>query len=134
MGEAILNSWKEIAQYVGRGVRTLQRWERELGFPVRRPRSHQRSAVIAFPAEVDAWLKDAQTRHAKRKHVPEVYQQLSRNAVLLASRTQSLNKHRESLRQQIRNTMSLSTKLRAKRTAARQARLEKAHASKKSGD
>ena len=31
-----LDSWKEIATYLGRGVRTAQRWEREEGLPVHR--------------------------------------------------------------------------------------------------
>ena len=31
-----LDSWKEIAAYLGRGVRTVQRWEREEGLPVHR--------------------------------------------------------------------------------------------------
>jgi predicted DNA-binding transcriptional regulator AlpA len=51
-----LNSWKEIAAYVGRGVRTVQRWEQELQFPVRRPRGRKRSAVIALSHEIDEWL------------------------------------------------------------------------------
>ena len=53
----VLNSWKEIARYLGRGVRTVQRYERELGLPVRRPRGRARSAVIAFTAELDEWLR-----------------------------------------------------------------------------
>jgi predicted DNA-binding transcriptional regulator AlpA len=53
----ILNSWKEIAAYVGRGIRTLQRWERDHGFPVHRPSGKQRSAVFAVTSEVDKWLK-----------------------------------------------------------------------------
>ena len=52
----VLNSWKEIAVYLGRGVRTAQRWERELQLPVRRPRERSRSAVIAFRSELDRWL------------------------------------------------------------------------------
>ncbi len=52
----ILNSWKEIAQYLGRGVRTVQRWERDMGLPVRRPRGKDRSAVVALRADLDAWL------------------------------------------------------------------------------
>jgi hypothetical protein len=52
----VLNSWKEVAAYLGRGVRTVQRWERELALPVRRPRGKSRSAVIAFRAELDIWL------------------------------------------------------------------------------
>jgi phage terminase Nu1 subunit (DNA packaging protein) len=55
--KTILNSWKEIAEYVGRGIRTLQRWERDHGFPVHRPSGKQRSAVFAVASEVDRWLK-----------------------------------------------------------------------------
>jgi hypothetical protein len=53
----VLNSWKEVAAYLGRGVRTVQRWERELSLPVRRPRGKSRSAVIAFKTELDRWLR-----------------------------------------------------------------------------
>src|SRR5262245_14667422 len=52
----VLNSWKEVALYLGRGVRTVQRWEQELGLPVHRPRGRTRSAVIAFRSELDVWL------------------------------------------------------------------------------
>lgn len=58
----VLSSWKEIAAYVGRGVRTVQRWELMLGFPVRRPYRHMRSAVLAVPEEIDAWVAACQTR------------------------------------------------------------------------
>src|SRR5215467_3985857 len=52
----ILNSWKEIAQYLGRGVRTVQRWEKDLGLPVRRPRGIPRSAVVATRKEIETWI------------------------------------------------------------------------------
>ena len=52
----ILNSWKEIAAYLHRGVRTVQRWERELNLPVRRSCNRHRSAVIALSSDVDSWL------------------------------------------------------------------------------
>jgi len=52
-----LNSWKEIARYLNRGVRTVQRWERDLRLPVRRPRGTKRSAVFAVRSEIDAWLR-----------------------------------------------------------------------------
>jgi len=60
--QGILNSWKEIAAYIGRGVRTAQRWERDLALPVRRPRGKKRSAVIAVPSEIDAWLRRCPTQ------------------------------------------------------------------------
>ena len=50
-----LESWKEIAEYLGREVRTVQRWERDQGLPVHRHAHHKRSSVYAFPAELDRW-------------------------------------------------------------------------------
>jgi len=62
MGTA-LSSWKEIAQYVGKGVRTVQRWERETGLPVRRPQGEGKGKVLAFPSEIDGWMRAAFTRN-----------------------------------------------------------------------
>jgi hypothetical protein len=62
----VLNSWKEIANYVGRGVRTVQRWEADLGMPVRRPRAKSRSAVLAMADEIDTWLRSTPTADLKR--------------------------------------------------------------------
>jgi hypothetical protein len=66
----VLNSWKEIAAYLGRGVRTVQRYERDLGLPVRRPRGTTRSAVIALTDELDSWLRNAPTGGVSRQTVP----------------------------------------------------------------
>ena len=48
-----LNSWKEIASHLERGVRTVQRWESELGLPVRRTGRGKRGAVYALVSELD---------------------------------------------------------------------------------
>ncbi len=56
--KGVLNSWKEVAEYVGRSTRTLQRWERELGFPVHRPYGKHRSAILAIPREIDQWIQN----------------------------------------------------------------------------
>ena len=61
LNRKVLNSWKEIAAYMGRGVRTIQRYEMQLGFPVHRPSGKQRSAVLAVADEIDAWLKKTPT-------------------------------------------------------------------------
>ena len=53
---AVLTSWKDIAQYVGKGVRTVQRWEKESGFPIRRPKHGTKSTVLAFPGEINQWV------------------------------------------------------------------------------
>ena len=50
-----LNSWKEIAFHLERGVRTVQRWESELGLPVRRTGRGKRGAVYALVSELDLW-------------------------------------------------------------------------------
>ncbi len=54
----LLNSWKEIANYLGRGVRTVQRWE-GMGLPVRRLGKGLRAPVIAYRADIDRWLQQA---------------------------------------------------------------------------
>jgi Tol biopolymer transport system component len=50
-----LESWKEIAAYLGRGVRTVQRWEREEGLPVHRLAHEKRGNVYARRQELAAW-------------------------------------------------------------------------------
>ena len=64
----ILNSWKEIASYLGRGVRTIQRYEAELGLPIRRPAAKERSAVFAFADELDQWLRSTPIRNRTRSN------------------------------------------------------------------
>lgn len=51
-----LGSWKEIARYLGRTVRTVQRWEENLGLPVRRLQHDSGSSVFAYTHELDRWL------------------------------------------------------------------------------
>jgi hypothetical protein len=56
MEERILSGWKEIGGYLDRAVRTVQRWELRFGMPIHRPARKRRTAVIAFPSELNAWL------------------------------------------------------------------------------
>jgi len=44
-----------------RGVRTVQRWEREAGLPVRRLATEKRGTVYAYKAEIDAWRENRST-------------------------------------------------------------------------
>jgi Tol biopolymer transport system component len=50
-----LDSWKEIAAYLKRSVRTVMRWEREEGLPVHRHLHTKSGTVYAYTAELDAW-------------------------------------------------------------------------------
>ncbi|HEY1612688.1 MAG TPA: hypothetical protein VGF97_03210 [Rhizomicrobium sp.] len=52
-----LDSWKAIAQYLDRDVRSVQRWEHERGLPVYRLPGQKSSAVFAYEAELENWLR-----------------------------------------------------------------------------
>jgi Tol biopolymer transport system component len=54
-GSDRLDSWKEIAAFLGRGIRTVQRWEREEGLPVHRLAHEKRGSIYARQEELAAW-------------------------------------------------------------------------------
>jgi hypothetical protein len=59
-----LTSWKEIAFYMGRSVRTVQRWER-LGMPVwRPPGTIHKASILAYTDELNSWTVDQYWRTA----------------------------------------------------------------------
>ena len=62
-----LQSWKEIAGYLDRDVRTAIRWEKEEGLPVRRHRTGGRGSVYAYPGELDAWRSRRKPRESWKK-------------------------------------------------------------------
>src|SRR6187402_3253919 len=51
-----LDSWKEIARYLNRSVRTLYRWEKDEGLPVHRHQHKELGSVFAYKSELDAWI------------------------------------------------------------------------------
>ncbi len=51
----IFTSWKEIAAFLGKGIRTVQRWERDYGLPVLRPNGKPLGIVSASRIELEAW-------------------------------------------------------------------------------
>lgn len=55
MGER-LESWKEIAAYLGREVRTVQRWAQARRLPVHRLPGGARPRVFSLKPEIDTWL------------------------------------------------------------------------------
>lgn len=52
-----LNSWKEIADYLKRDVRTVIRWEKRKRLPVHRLPGGERRAVFAHTGELEEWLR-----------------------------------------------------------------------------
>lgn len=57
---ARLDSWKAIADYLGRDVRTVRRWEKERNLPVHRVPGKEGGTVFAYAEELDGWLNGAQ--------------------------------------------------------------------------
>ena len=53
-----LESWKEIAAYLGRDVTTVRRWEKREGLPVRRLHHSRLGSVYAYTAELDTWRNE----------------------------------------------------------------------------
>jgi len=52
-----LDSWKEIADYLKRRVRTVQRWEKLEGLPVHRLQHDKQGTVYAWKGELDEWIR-----------------------------------------------------------------------------
>ena len=63
-----LNSWKEIATFLGRGVRTVQRWERELQLPIHRIGNGPRSPVYALIPELNFWITTSGAMRTEPAH------------------------------------------------------------------
>jgi len=57
--ETRLSGWKEISAFLGKGVRTAQRWERTLKMPVHRIGHKGGEIVFAYADELNEWLRTA---------------------------------------------------------------------------
>jgi len=58
----IFSGWKEIANYLGKGVRTVQRYERDMHLPIHRPAGKAHGAVVATKGELDEWVNTSPVR------------------------------------------------------------------------
>lgn len=87
-----MNGWKEIANYLDRGVRTVQRWEQHLGLPVRRPNGSNRSAVVGLRNELDEWMARApRGRDENAGHWQQTISQLSTKVLVVEDSVHDLN-------------------------------------------
>jgi len=53
-----LNSWKEIASFFEKDVRTVQRWEKNEGLPIHRKPHDKLSSVYAYESELEGWWNE----------------------------------------------------------------------------
>jgi hypothetical protein len=80
--------WKEVARYLGKSIRTLQRWERDLIPSTRRTYGKSRSGSFAVSAELDSWAQ-AHVRAEQAELEENVFiveLMLSNSATLLGDR------------------------------------------------
>lgn len=57
-----LTGWKEIAAFLGKGVRTAQRWEKEYGLPVSRIGREGGEIIFTSRRKLTAWLESGAGR------------------------------------------------------------------------
>jgi hypothetical protein len=55
----VLDGWKSISDYLGKSIRTAQRWRQDFGMPVHRLGGREGENVYAFRSELDAWRREA---------------------------------------------------------------------------
>jgi hypothetical protein len=108
-----LSGWKEIAKYLGKAVRTVQRYERQSGLPVRRPAGKPWGSVVGVRAELDGWVKASPIREmfhlrntsseypspaqAIKRGVSELAQLREQMSTLRSDLTESLQRLRDSV-------------------------------------
>jgi hypothetical protein len=88
----VLSGWKEIANHLRHGVRTVQRWEM-FGLPIHRVGGG--GPVFAFVEEIEAWERGTPTR------TPDVIQRLQNKVKSLEAEIRSLKRENRMLK---RNT------------------------------
>ena len=92
-GSVTLNSWKEIAEYLNRGVRTVQRWEHELGLPVHRIGAGKRSPVFTTTSELNFWMTTSEAAREQRLHYEPLPKPIRNSKPLEESRRLLSNVH-----------------------------------------
>ena len=78
VSDDLLDSWKEIASFLNRQVRTVQRWEATEGLPIHRRQQSKYGPVYAYKSELEAWWKGRRQSLSKQRQ-PEPERLSNRN-------------------------------------------------------
>jgi TolB-like protein len=81
-GSDRLDSWKEIAAYLRREVRTLHRWEIQEGLPIHRHLHKERGTVYAYKSELNTWWQDRRQVLERKGQVPAATRRLEKKYVV----------------------------------------------------
>lgn len=100
-GRPRLEGWKEIADYLGRAVRTVQRWEQEQQLPIRRLHHNDLSSVFADPGELDRWREARASATQRRDHGTAAPERLDAPMLVEMSRIHVAQRSRDSFRRSI---------------------------------
>jgi len=107
-----LCGWKEIAAYLRKGVRTVQRYERHMGLPVRRPAGNAQGSVLATRAELDAWVRAQPCREALqlKRPIPNIstpaFRALKNGVASMRRLHEEMSELREELRASVETLQS----------------------------
>lgn len=82
MSLAVLTSWKEVAAYLGKGVRTVQRWERHDGLPIRRITGTTK--IVVRRDELDHWLEALPIHNGGSSRTPSTHVEEMRGGIQVA--------------------------------------------------
>jgi len=110
--ETIFTCWKEIAAYLGKGVRTVQRWEAKYGLPVRRPNEQSRS-VFASREELDGWLRTSWSQRLGKLGISQLPNGAKTDKSGVEVHRELRGKQRELMSQMKRNLQILGDRCRA---------------------
>jgi len=113
----ILSGWKSIAEYLGCGVRTAQRWERN-GLPVNRPTPGFRAHVVAHSEGIDRWIQ----RRASRAQG-----EIASRLTISLEKAQKLTREFQLAREELHRKMAALKKELAEIRAKRRHRLRDKH-------
>jgi TolB-like protein/tetratricopeptide (TPR) repeat protein len=102
--EPRLESWGEIAAYLRREIRTVQRWEKLQGLPIRRLVVGKLGSVYAYRSELDKWYRERQP-HAENG---EEDAEAAGNGEVVASVTVSTRTDKQKSEDQVEDSRGLA--------------------------
>jgi hypothetical protein len=114
----VLSSWKDVAAHLGKSVRTVQRWEAELGLPIHRPNKRQQRIILAYPEELKQWVGVKLV--SAKANGDDYHDRLEKNTSRLAAQVRKLQVLSEALQRRTAASLDRAQRTRtlARRTSA----------------
>lgn len=107
----VLSSWKDVAAHLGKSVRTVQRWESELGLPIHRPNKRQQRIILAYPDELKQWVGAKLT--TAKANGEDHHKRLEQNTSRLAAQMLKLQSLSEALQRRTSASLNRAERMRA---------------------